>query len=226
MEVQEINLYDLVKFYARNWGAVLTAIFVGAIVGLIYTFFIQTPLYKSDATALVVNGGTADTKLNNNYTELFRSRLVLDTVIDGHDYDGNYEKLLSRTTATNDKNTDILKVSIADPDPGKSRELLSTALESFKTEAGKLYGSENIKIVDSATLPTDPYNVKILQQVGLASAASFFLAVIVMFFVYDYRLSSGEATKVAPAAAVPAKKKPTTAKPTPKKSTKSKKTTK
>lgn len=221
--MQEINLYDLVKFYARNWGAILTALFVGAIVGLIYTFYIQTPLYKSEATALVVNGGTADTKLNNNYTELFQSRRVLDVVIDDHDYDGNYEQLLSRTTATNDKDTDILKVSIADPDPRKSRDMLSTALESFSTEAGKLYGSENIKIVDSATLPTDPYNVKILQQVGLASTASFFLAVIAMFFVYDYRLSGGGTTKVATTATVPAEKKPTTTKP---KTSKSKKTTK
>ena len=193
--MQEINLYDLLKYYARNWATLLTALFVGAIIGLVYTFYIQQPLYRSDATMLVVGAsGSQDSKLNSNYTELFKSRRVLESVIQEQGYRGGYDQLLARTTATNDKNTDVLKVSIADPGPTKSKALLEASLEAFKTQAGALYERENIKVLDTANLPSSPYNVKVVVQVGLAMAATFFFAVIVMFFVYDYRTSNGTPT--------------------------------
>lgn len=186
--MQEINLYDLLRYYARNWLNLLSAVLVGAIIGLVYTAFIQTPLYKSDATMLVVGARTSstDNTINNNYTELFKSRLVLESTIEKQGYSGDYEQLLARTTATNDKNTDVIKVSISDTEPEKSQQLLSAAAEAFKAQASKIYGSNNIKTVDNATLPTKPYNVNVVTQVGLAMAAAFFLAIIVLFFIYDY----------------------------------------
>lgn len=190
--MQEINLYDLLRYYARNWLNLLSALLVGAIIGLVYTAFIQTPLYKSEATMLVVGARTSatDTTLNNNYTELFKSRLVLGTTTDQLGYGGDYNQLLARTTATNDKNTDVLKVSVVDSDAKKSQRLLRTAVETFKAQAGKIYGSNNIKTVDVATLPSAPYNVNLVTQVGLSMVAVFALVTIVLFFMYDYSLSS------------------------------------
>ena len=215
--VQEINLYDLLRYYARNWLNLLSAVLVGAIIGLVYTAFIQTPLYKSDATMLVVGARTSstDTTINNNYTELFKSRLVLESTIEKQGYSGDYEQLLARTTATNDKNTDVIKVSISDTEPEKSQQLLSAAAEAFKAQASKIYGSNNIKTVDNATLPTKPYNVNVVTQVGLAMAAAFFLAVIVLFFIYDYATSykgTGSAATSKPAKKKPARKKTSTKK--------------
>lgn len=193
--MQEINLYDLLKYYARNWATLLTALFVGAIIGLVYTFYLQQPLYKSEATMLVVGARTSqDATINNNYTELFKSRRVLGNVIQQQGYDGDYDQLLARTTATNDKNTDVLKVSIADDSAAKGQQLLQASLEAFRKEAGELYERDNIKVVDPANLPSEPYNVKVVLQVGLAMAATFFFAIIVMFFVYDYRMSNGTPT--------------------------------
>lgn len=215
--MQEINLYDLLRYYGRNWLNLLSALLVGAIIGVVYTAFIQTPLYKSDATLLVVGARSSatDSTINNNYTELFKSRLVLGSTIEKQGYSGNYEQLLARTTATNDKNTDVIKVSIADTDPVKSQQLLSESVDTFKRQASTIYGSNNIKTVDTATLTYTAYNVKPLQQIALAMAAVFFLAVIVLFFIYDYTTSykadSGAATKGS--------KKGTTKKPVAKKAT-------
>lgn len=201
MTVEEINLYDLLKYYAKNWLILLSALFVGAIIGLVYTSFVQTPLYKSEATMIVVGNRTAtDSTINNNYTELFKSRRVLETVIADKGYDGDYEQLLARTTATNDKDTDVLRVSMADTDARKSEQLLAASLDVFKEEAAALYGSDaedsnsNIKTVDTANVPVAAYNVNVLLQVGLAISASFFLAVIVLFFIYDYRTSQAPPT--------------------------------
>ncbi|UTX51094.1 hypothetical protein KI440_02720 [Candidatus Saccharibacteria bacterium TM7i] len=195
--MQEINLYDLMRYYAKNWLNLLGALFVGAIIGVAYTGLIQTPLYKSEAT-MIVTGRTsaADTTTNNNYAELFKSRLVLETVVREKGYNGSYEQLLARTTAVTDKNTDVLKVSIADPDPKTSQLLLTASVDTFKERASNIFkNSENIKSVDTASLPSKPFNVKTVMQVGLAMAATFFAAIIALFFVYDYKNSNPARTR-------------------------------
>lgn len=190
--MQEINLYDLIRYYIKNWRILLSAAFVGAILGLIYTGFIQTPLYKSEATILVVGANsTQNTTVNNNYTGVFKSRRTLDSVISKQSYKGSYEQLLSRTTATNEKSSDIIKVSISDPEANKGRELLTVALATFKKEADALYGVDNIKIVDAASTPTKPYNVSVVNQVSLAIAALLLTTIVLLFFIYDYSISEG-----------------------------------
>jgi len=185
--VEEINLYDLLKYYAKNWLIILSAIFVGAIVGLVYTFFIQTPLYKSQATILVVGQRTTqDSTINNNYTELFKSRRVLDPVIGDKQYGGSYEQLLSNTTATNNKDTD------------------------------NLFSSNNIKVVDSASMPNAAYNVSVLLQLGLSIVAAVMITIIVLFFIYDYYSSQVKPVK-KPKTNVKSKSKKTTSKNTSKK---------
>ncbi len=187
--VQEINVYDLIKFYANNWLILLSAVFIGAVIGLIYTFFIQTPLYKSEATLLVVGARTtADATINNNYTELFKSRRVLDPVIQSTGYSGDYRQLFNNTTTTNNKDTDVIRISMATTNARKSKELLRASLISFKKEAKSLYGSDNIQIVDAANEPKDPFNVRTALQVGLTTIAGLLAAIIVLFFIYDYDL--------------------------------------
>ena len=188
------------RYYAKNWLNLLGALFIGAIIGVAYTGIIQTPLYKSQSTMIIVASqkSTTDTStnINNNYAELFKSRLVLETVIKEKGYTGTYEQLLSRTTATTDDNTDILRVSISDPDPKVSQSLLSESVKTFKERAKGIYTStENIKTVDTASLPSSAYNVKAPMQIGLSMAAVFFAAIIALFFVYDYKNSNPARTK-------------------------------
>ena len=52
--MEEINLYDLMRFYARKWLTIATVVMMGAILGVIYTFFVQQPQYKSTATLLLI----------------------------------------------------------------------------------------------------------------------------------------------------------------------------
>lgn len=194
--MQEINLYDLMRYYAKNWLNLLGALLLGAIIGLTYTKIVQVPLYKSEATMIITGRTSVADNANNNYAELFKSRLVLETVVRDKGYSGTYEQLLSRTTATTDKSSDVLRVTIADPDPKTSQLLLKSSVDTFKKQAKGIYtNSENIKTVDTASLPSSPYNVKATMQIGLAMAATFFTAIIALFFVYDYKNSNPARTK-------------------------------
>ena len=208
--MEEINLYDLMRFYARKWLTIATVVMIGAILGVIYTFFVQQPQYKSTATLLLVGTGRTSNQESvvlNNYVQLFESRRVLEPVIAEQKYDATYDKLAANTNAENVKNTDIINVSISTTNPKTSKALLEAAILKFREEAKTLYGDGAIKInvVDAADAPVTPTNVRPIQQIGLATVAVFALAIVALFFIYDYTTTQKTQTKAATDVIVKAK---------------------
>lgn len=198
------------RFYARKWLTIATVVMIGAIIGVIYTFFVQQPQYKSTATLLLVGTGRTSNQESvvlNNYVQLFESRRILEPVIAEQKYDATYDKLAANTTAENVKNTDIINVSISTSSPKTSKALLEAAIEKFRNEAKTLYGDGAIKInvVDAADAPIAPTNVRPIQQIGLAIVAAFALAIVTLFFIYDYTTAQKMQTKAASDVIVKAK---------------------
>lgn len=198
------------RFYARKWLTIATVVMIGAIIGVIYTFFVQQPQYKSTATLLLVGTGRTSNQESvvlNNYVQLFESRRILEPVIAEQKYDATYDKLAANTTAENVKNTDIINVSISTSSPKTSKALLEATIEKFRNEAKTLYGDGAIKInvVDAADAPIAPTNVKPIQQIGLAIVAAFALAMVALFFIYDYTTAQKTQTKAATDVKVDAK---------------------
>lgn len=210
--MEEINLYDLMRFYARKWLTIATVVMIGAILGVIYTFFVQQPQYKSTATLLLVGTGRTSNQESvvlNNYVQLFESRRILEPVIAEQKYDATYDKLAANTSAENVKNTDIINVSISTSSPKTSKALLEAAIVKFREEAKTLYGDGTIKInvVDAADAPIAPTNVRPIQQIGLAIVAALALAIVALFFIYDYTTAQKTQTKAASDVIVDAKVK-------------------
>mgnify|MGYP004417259946 CR=1 FL=1 len=203
--MQEINLYDLLRYYAKNWYNILSLILVGAIIGVLYTFYIQTPLYESKATLLAIGTQRTtsgqDSVTLNNYVSLFKSHRVLDGVITKQKYDKSFDELVGNTTAQNDKNTDIIRVSIATPDAEKSKKLLESAIESFRTQAKDLYGKGTleIKVVDAADTPEKSSNVKPVIQITMTTIAGFVFALVMLFFIYDFKHNRRQEIRAAQA---------------------------
>ena len=216
--MEEINLYDLLRFYAKKWLTIASFAIAGAIIGVIFTYYIQQPLYKSSATVLLVGTNRTsgqESVVLNNYVKLFNSRRVLTPVIAKHDYDKSFDSLVANTTAENTKNTDFISLSMSTTDAKTSKVMLESAMQEFKKQAKELYGDNSVRIsiVDAANTPTGSTNVKPLQQIGIATVALTALSIIGLFFVYDYKHSQ----LVKAANAKPAAKKKPTKKPAPKK---------
>lgn len=192
--MEEIDLYDMLRFFVKKWLTIVTFVMIGAIAGIGYTYFLQTPEYTSKAQLLLVGNtrsSASDSVVINNYVQLFSSNRVLGHVANEQNYDKGYEALAEQTTAENVKNTDIINVAISTTDAKQSQAILETAIETFSQQAKTLYGDNNIKInvVDGASLPSSPSNVKPVVQIGIATIVGLVLAVVSLFFVYDYRMS-------------------------------------
>jgi capsular polysaccharide biosynthesis protein len=199
--VQEINLYHLLKFYAKNWFVIVITTVIGLSAGVIYNNFVQVPMYKSTATLLVINTDVKDAAstatLINNYSEIIKSRRVLENVIRANNINLSYESLAGSVDTTTSKDTQVIKLNVTTKSPQDSEKVTNGIISTFKTEIKNLYNKENIKIVDTASYSSTPYNVRTGLQLILASMVGFMGSIIGLFFLYDYRLNNPKPKKTA-----------------------------
>jgi capsular polysaccharide biosynthesis protein len=190
---QEISLYDLIKFYIKNWLLIVSLTVLGLGAGLVYSLYLQTPLYKSNATLLVVQPGIttgSNDTIISSYVELFKSRRVLEPVMNELQVTDSHETFSKNVEASNNKNTAIIRVAVISDKSEFSKLATDKAILSFQNELNSIYDTANVRVVDGASLPTNPYNVNILIQTAIATIAGFLLSVIGLFFAYDYKQSN------------------------------------
>ena len=198
--METINFYQLTRYYARKWPVMIVAILVGVGLGAAYVLSVQQPQYKSSATLLLTGVQQGQNTITlTNYTTLFTSRRVLDPVIDRAQYKGSYETLLANTTAKQIKNTDIITVSMNTGEPKMSETLLKQAITEFEKQTEALYGKTkiSIKTVDAVNTPSAPASMGLGQAMALGGGGALLLAIVGLFFAYDYAQSQ----RVAEAAA-------------------------
>ena len=206
--METINFYQLTRYYARKWPVMIVAILVGIGLGAAYVLSVQQPQYKSSATLLLTGVEQGQNTITlTNYTTLFTSRRVLDPVIDRAQYKGSYETLLANTTAKHVKNTDIITVSMNAGEPKMSETLLKQAITEFEKQTKALYGKTkvSIKTVDAVNTPGAPASIGLGQAMALGGGGALLLAIVGLFFAYDYAQSQ-RAAEAAAHTAVKAKR--------------------
>jgi len=149
-------------------------------------------MYKSEATLLLIQPNSAtsrtvqDVTLINNYIELFKSRRVLEPVIEKQELNKSYNDIVGSVEASSSANTEVIKVAVSTDDPQQSKDFLASAVDSFKSQVNQLYKVDNVKIVDSASLAAEPYNIHKESLSASMAVAGFISVFVVMFFIYDY----------------------------------------
>ena len=114
------------------------------------------------------NYNTSELQLNKNlvgtYTEIIKSRKVLEPVIKNLKLKTSYAKLKERVTVTSVDNTEIIKVTVADKDAKEAKKIANEIAKVFSKEIQKIYRLNNVSIVDKAVESIKPYNVNYIKD--------------------------------------------------------------
>lgn len=133
--MEDIDLYKLLQYYAKRWLIIVLMALLGLAGAFAYNQ-VQTPMYRSDATMLLVNTNnvspTQETVLLNNYVKLFSTRRVLEPVLKNGNYRMSYAELAGNVKATNDTNTELIRLSITNPSAPTSQKLVNDVVNSFR----------------------------------------------------------------------------------------------
>ena len=199
--MEEIDILDFIKYYLSKIYIVGILLFVILIYGNIYVNKFKTPLYQSSTTVILVSEkGEKDTdytqsdiNLNKNlvttYSHIIKSKKVLNEVIKNLNLDYNYSKLNGEVSVSNITNTEIIKITVSDSDPTLAMKIADSIVPVFTSEVKRIYGIENVSVVDTAEESSKPYNIKLLKSNLLFILISIALGSIIIFIIYYFDTS-------------------------------------
>ena len=178
----------------------ILAISIG--VGYFYSFYYKVPLYQSSSTIVLakLNDGTSsdavtqndltlNQKLVSTYSQIIKSKNVLDQTINNLGIEMDSNALSKQISVSSVSGTEIIKVSVTSANAEEAANVTNELVNVFSQEVKKIYNIDNINIIDKAKVETTPYNVNHAKDLILAIGAGLVLSCAFIFFLYLFDTS-------------------------------------
>ena len=201
--MEEINLRDLLIYFRKHLVLFFAMVVLCVSAGTAYTILVQKPEYKSRATIILSSDKskttvqseiTANKNLIETYTEVVKSHRVLDRVIQENNLTESYDGLVSKINVSSLKNTEIISISVVDANAYRSYEIANWVADIFKEEISQIYNDTSVNILDHAVEPRSPYNIDVVKQEIIYTAAGMVLGfgIILVLFYFDRTIKTTE----------------------------------
>ena len=194
--MEEINFREMFSYLIRKLWLVLaiTVLVFGA--GEFYTVYMKTPLYKSSTDLVLISDNSSsntqltynDVTLSNNlvktYSEIVKSRNVLEKVIKNQNLSESVDALSGKITVSSVTSTQLITVTVSDPDPARAEAIANEIGTVFKKEIKSIYGIDNVQIVDKAVAANTPYNINVIKESLIYLVAGLALGIGAALLIY------------------------------------------
>ena len=182
--MEEINLKEFLGYLKRYivWFIIAIIIAVGAAVG--YDLGIKKPVYQARTTIVIakndagesaantLNDVNASQKLTSTYSEIAKSELVLNRVIENLGLSQNVKELSRDVTVKPVENTSILSVQVKNLEPEQAAIIANEIARVFSEEVMKIYKLDNVSQLSVAEAPEAPANNTLVRDIVLAVAVA------------------------------------------------------
>lgn len=201
--MEEIDLRELFDYFKTKIISIIVIIVLLIIVGNVYTTLTRKPMYKSDTTIVLVSetntqNNYTDLQMNKNlvdtYSEIIKSRKVLNPVIKNLKLKYSYGELKEKVSVSPVTNTEIIRVSVSDRNPKKAKEIANEIGNVFSEKIQKIYNLNNVSIVDKAIVAKSPYNINYIKDNLIYVAIGIVLSCGLVFikFYFDTTIKTSE----------------------------------
>ncbi len=204
--MEEINLKELFNYFISKITILVIIVLLVIILGNIYSLFIKTPLYQSTTKLVLVSESNAatgitqgDVQLNSNlvttYTEIIKSRDIVNKVIKNLDLDDETtESLTKKISVSTTTNTQTISIRVSDPDNNKAKVISDELARVFSEEIISIYKLDNVHIYETATVAEKPYNMNFKKEFVIYTAIGLVLGcgIIFLMFMLDTSVKTSE----------------------------------
>ena len=192
--METIDIKEMLEYFKNKLSIIILITAIVGIIGCIYGLFIQVPIYKSSSTIVLISDTSEltynEVSLNKNlvgtYTEIIKSKRILNQVIENLGLNYNYSQLYNNVEISSVANTEIIKITISDKDGVIAKNIANDIAEVFAKEIPELYSISNVNILDTAETPTSPSNVNIFKQLILYIMCGLVLGLGLVFVLYYF----------------------------------------
>lgn len=196
--MEEIDIKELFDYFKSKvlWIAIILVSSI--IIGNIYTLITRVPEYKSNASIVLVSENkdsnpsynNSEQQLNKNlvgtYSQIIKSKTVLEKVIENLKLKLNYNQLKNKITVQAVENTEIIEIYVTDKNAEDATKIANETSKVFVDEINKFYKLNNVTILDEAVDATKPYNVNLIKDNAIYSVIGIVLSCGLIFIVFYF----------------------------------------
>ena len=192
--METIDIKEMLDYFKGKISTIILITAVVGIIGCVYGLFIQVPVYKSSAKIVLISDSSEMTNneisLNKNlvgtYTEIIKSKRVLNQVIDNLSLDYSYSKLHGSIEVSSVTNTEVIIITVTDTDKTLAKDITNEIAEVFEKEIPELYNISNVNILDTAEEASSPSNISVAKQSILFVMIGLVLGLGLVFVLYYF----------------------------------------
>ncbi len=179
---ETISLQELFTTLKKRLGLIIVLTALAVLIAGVISYKFLTPIYQTN-TQILVNQETTeaaqimnqniqtDLQLINTYSVIIKSPAILDQVSDQLALDLSSEQLTSKITVSNAQNSQVVDISVQDPDPAIAVDIANTTAAVFQEEIQELMKVDNVSILSYAVLKENPSPVAPNPMLNMAIAA-------------------------------------------------------
>lgn len=166
----ELSFKDIFRLLSEKWWIIFLCIILFGGTSVIYSTHFSEPVYEANTT-LYVGKNVDETGVDSSslyigemvvldYQEIAKSRLVASAVIEDLNLDDiTISELSKKISVEQRKETRIIEISVTDTDPERAMIISNKVAEVFREKIIKIMQFENVQIIDTAILPTEPISM-------------------------------------------------------------------
>ena len=171
--MDEINIKDFFSYLKHYILAFIIVIIVAVAGVLIYDTMFKQPIYQAQTTVVVAKSDVSDLdnssaatlndinasqKLVTTYSEIAKSELVLNRVIENLGLHATAKELSRQLSVKVIDNTSILSISVKDPAARLAASIANEIAKVFTEEVKTIYKVDNVTQLSIAETPESPAN--------------------------------------------------------------------
>ncbi|KAB2336555.1 capsular biosynthesis protein [Cytobacillus depressus] len=178
---ETISLKELFQTLRKRMWLILSLTVIAALASGIISFFVLTPVYSA-STQLLVNQARGEQpmynpseiqtnlQLINTYNVIIKSPAILELVQQELDLDSSVEALNSKISVGSQKDSQVVAITVQDPDPYMAADIANTTASVFKREITDIMSVNNVSILAKAVVKENPTPVKPQPLLNIAIA--------------------------------------------------------
>ena len=180
--MEEINIKDFFSYLKHYIVAFIVVIAIAVTGVLVYDEMMKEPIYQAQTTVVIakadgisenssaatLNDINASQKLATTYSEIAKSELVLNQVIDNLGLHVTTGELSKSLTVKPLDDTSILSITVKDPNARLSATITNEIAKVFSEQVKEIYKVQNVTQLSVAVEPSAPANNTLTRDLVLA----------------------------------------------------------
>lgn len=194
MEEQVISISEIIDAVKKRWKIIALCTLIATLVSGIFTFFIIAPTYEASTKVFIgkeessvenynYNDITMYQKLLKTYSELIKTKDLINRSITNSEYELEVEDVLNNVSVTTVADTQMIQIAYKSTSPNIAKNMLENITNEFITTAQELVPNGNVRVLETVELPEEPVAPNKKMNIAIAFILGMMIGLGIVFLL-------------------------------------------